>query len=65
MIYVNGNTISNADNLSLADYLASEGYKIPLVAVECNGAIIPKAQYEEKILTDGDVIEVVSFVGGG
>jgi sulfur carrier protein len=26
---------------------------------------VPKTQYEEKILTDDDVIEVVSFVGGG
>ena len=65
MITVNGIKISNADNLSLADYLTREGYKISLVAVECNGSIVPKTQYEEKILTDGDVIEVVSFVGGG
>ncbi|AGX43489.1 sulfur carrier protein ThiS [Clostridium saccharobutylicum] len=65
MIYVNGNKISNADNLSLAHYLVREGYKIAFVAVECNGSIVPKTQYEEKILTDGDTIEVVSFVGGG
>jgi sulfur carrier protein len=65
MIYVNGNEISNADNLSLSDYLVREGYTIYFVAVECNGSIVPKTQYEEKILNDGDVIEVVSFVGGG
>jgi sulfur carrier protein len=65
MIYVNGNEISNADNLILSHYLVREGYKISFVAVECNGSIVPKTQYEEKILTDGDVIEVVSFVGGG
>jgi sulfur carrier protein len=65
MIYVNGNKVSNADNLSLSDYLVREGYKISFVAVECNGSIIPKTQYKEKILADGDVIEVVSFVGGG
>lgn len=65
MIYVNGNKISNADNLSLYDYLVREGYTISFVAVECNGSIVPKTQYKEKILTDGDVIEVVSFVGGG
>ena len=65
MIYVNGNEISNADNLRLSDYLVREGYTISFVAVECNGSIVPKTQYEEKILTDGDVIEVVSFVGGG
>ena len=65
MIYVNGNEISNADDLSLSDYLIREGYKISFVAVEFNGSIVPKTQYEEKILADGDVIEVVSFVGGG
>jgi len=65
MITVNGNKISNADNLSLSDYLVRESYTISLVAVEFNGSIVPKTQYEEKILTDGDVIEVVSFVGGG
>jgi len=65
MIYVNGNKISNTDNLNLYDYLVREGYTISLVAVESNGSIVPKTQYEEKILADGDVIEVVSFVGGG
>jgi len=65
MIYVNGNEISNVDNLSLSDYLVREGYTISFVAVECNDSIVPKTQYEEKILIDGDVIEVVSFVGGG
>ncbi|EDU36649.1 MULTISPECIES: sulfur carrier protein ThiS [Clostridium] len=65
MVYVNGNSISNADNLFLYDYLVREDYKISFVAVECNGYIVPKTQYKEKILTDGDVIEVVSFVGGG
>jgi len=65
MIYVNGNEISNANNLSLFDYLVREGYTISFVAVECNGSIVPKTQYEGKILTDGDVIEVISFVGGG
>lgn len=65
MIYVNGNEVGNADNLSLYDYLVQEGYTISFVAVECNGSIVPKTHYKEKILTDGDVIEVVSFVGGG
>jgi len=65
MIYVNGIEISNADNLRLSDYLVREGYTISCVAVECNDYIVPKNQYDEKLLIDGDVIEVVSFVGGG
>jgi len=65
MIKVNGNKISNADNLRLSDYLEREGYIISCVAVECNDYIVSKTEYDEKILTDGDVIEVVSFMGGG
>ena len=33
--------------------------------MERNGEIVPKAAYGETILQDGDVIEVVNFVGGG
>ena len=65
MICVNGNEISNADNLRLSDYLVREGYIISCVAVECNDYIVSKTQYDEKILIDGDVIEVVNFVAGG
>ena len=45
--------------------LEQEGYQMGRIAVECNGEIVPKAVYGEKILKDGDVLEVVSFVGGG
>ena len=65
MIYVNGNIINNADGLTLYDYLIREGYSLDFIAVECNGKIIPKSMYKEKILKDNDHLEVVSFVGGG
>ena len=35
------------------------------IAVERNGEIVPKRLYGETVLQDNDVIEVVSFVGGG
>ena len=41
------------------------GYQKNRIAVECNGEILPKVEYEQKILQDGDVLEIVSFVGGG
>ena len=49
----------------MAAYLASAGYDPLRVAVERNGDIVPKAQYGETVLADGDSVEVVSFVGGG
>ena len=35
------------------------------VAVECNRRIVPRATHGQHVLNDGDVIEVVQFVGGG
>lgn len=35
------------------------------IAVEHNKSIIPKAQYNEVTMNDGDIIEIVRFVGGG
>ncbi|HSG57215.1 MAG TPA: sulfur carrier protein ThiS, partial [Paracoccaceae bacterium] len=35
------------------------------VAVERNGAIVPRSTLAEVALADGDVLEIVHFVGGG
>ena len=53
------------DGKTLAEYLSSAGFDPKRVAVERNGAIVPKAEYAEAVLKDGDSLEVVSFVGGG
>lgn len=49
----------------MAEYLAGTNYDLKRIAVERNGDIVPKAQYETAVLADGDSVEVVSFVGGG
>ncbi len=50
---------------TLADYLTAHGFEPTRVAVERNGDIVPKAQYGQTILQDGDTVEIVRFVGGG
>lgn len=64
MIKINGEA-AEVQGMMLVDYLAREGYQPARIAVECNGEIIPKAEYGAKVLQDGDVLEIVSFVGGG
>jgi thiamine biosynthesis protein ThiS len=39
--------------------------KADRVAVERNGEIVPRAQWVETRVEDGDKLEVVQFVGGG
>ncbi len=64
MVKINSEEMSVAGK-TLAEYLATANYDLKRIAVERNGDIVPKAQYSETILQDGDSIEVVSCVGGG
>ncbi len=50
---------------NLEEFLKAQGYNPAIVAVELDGQIIPKGDYENTIVNDGAVIEVVRFVGGG
>ena len=64
MIRINGENV-DIDEIRLADYLSDNGYKAERIAVECNEAMVPKAEYDDFVLHSGDIVEIVSFVGGG
>ncbi len=64
MVRINGKEES-ADGMVLRDYLEQHHFPPEGIAVECNEEIIPKNQYAEYVLKHGDVLEIVSFVGGG
>jgi len=52
-----------ADTLSaLVEHL---GMKSDRVAIELNREIVPRAQWPQTRLADGDRLEIVHFVGGG
>ena len=64
MVKINGTQLDAAGK-TVAELLDEQGYHPTTVAVERNEAILPKAKYGSTVLQDGDVIEIVSFVGGG
>ena len=64
MVKINGEQLDIAGK-NILEYLLSAGYDTKRVAVELNGDILFKADYNKTILNDGDSLEVVSFVGGG
>ena len=64
MVQING-TLCDVAGKTLAEYLETTDYNPKLIAVERNDEIVPKARYGEVVLRDGDVVEVVCFVGGG
>ncbi len=64
MAKVNGEE-KNYSGKSVTELLDICGYDKSRVAVELNGEILPKNQYDSRIIADDDTIEIVSFVGGG
>ncbi|MCL1918333.1 MAG: sulfur carrier protein ThiS [Peptococcaceae bacterium] len=65
VLKVNGADFSLERLLSLREFLIEQGYNPDHVATEINGEVVPKTAYESVVLSDGDVIEIVRFVGGG
>ena len=64
MVKVNGEEY-DYNGRTVQDVITELGYVKERIAVERNEEIVPKSTYEETILADGDIVEVVSFVGGG
>ena len=64
MVKVNGVEMDIAGK-TVSEYLETTSYDSKRIAVERNGDIVFKSQYDAAVLEDGDSIEIVSFVGGG
>jgi sulfur carrier protein len=63
-IKVNGED-RQTDRVTLKELLKELGIMRDRVAVEVNLKIIKKADHDKYQLSEGDVIEIVNFVGGG
>jgi sulfur carrier protein len=64
-IVLNGESVETAAESTVGMLLQQLGISRERVAVELNSDIVPKGDYEERLLSDGDKIEIVHFVGGG
>jgi sulfur carrier protein len=64
-IIVNGEARQASGPLTVAQLLSELNLPARGVAVEVNLQIVPRSQHEERLLQDGDRLEVVSLVGGG
>ncbi len=65
ILTVNGAPRRIAAGSTIADLVVSLELNPGKVAVERNGEIAPRSALAQIELTDGDVLEIVHFVGGG
>ena len=64
-LIINGQPQTVQEGLSLSDLIAQFNMKAERVAVERNGAVVPRNDWPQTALQNGDRLEIVHFVGGG
>ena len=56
---------SNTKELNLETIIKQLNYHPQLVVVELNGTIINSKDWQDQLIKDGDLLEIVTIVGGG
>ena len=65
-IIINGNVkVFNVADLTMAGLVAELDLVGKRLAIEKNGEIVPRGQFADVFLQDGDKLEIVGAVGGG
>jgi sulfur carrier protein len=65
LLTVNGESRDVGDAKSVRDVVVQLGLTEGPVAVEVNREIVPRAEHASRLVAEGDVLEIVHFVGGG
>ena len=64
-ITLNGETTDIPDSLNVTQLIEHLQLGQRRVAVEINREIVPKSRHTETLVCDGDIVEMVTAIGGG
>ena len=64
-VTINGKPEDVLGELSITELLEQRNVEPVRVAVELNEDVVPRKAFANTTLSDGDRIEIVTFVGGG
>ncbi len=62
---LNGTVMPFETTLMLSELLDQQGYQTQKIAIAINGEFVPRSQYSDTAVNDGDEIDVIQAVGGG
>ena len=65
-ILINGNNRQfDGENITISALIVTLDLTGKRLAIEKNGEIVPRSQFDAAIVSDGDKLEIVGAVGGG
>lgn len=64
MVKINGQ-LAEAAGKTVAQIVEEQGLNVQRVAVELNGDIVKRSDFDKVVVKEDDSMEIVNFVGGG
>jgi sulfur carrier protein len=64
-IICNGETREIKQNTTLVSFIKELDLNPDTVVAECDGTIIKRDEYDTFVLSEGNILELIRFVGGG
>jgi|TARA_B110000495_G_C23003155_1_gene592257 sulfur carrier protein len=64
-ITVNGQSVEIDDSMTVEHVLDTVDVPPNYLAVEVNAEVVPREEYTNHVMQNGDEVEVVTLVGGG
>ncbi|MCD8212453.1 MAG: sulfur carrier protein ThiS [Campylobacter sp.] len=64
-VNLNGKILNLKNDVSVKDFLLSQGFELEFIAVERDGEILAKDSWQDTMMSEGKRYEIVEFVGGG
>lgn len=64
-VRVNGREMELENDMSVEEFLLTQGFDLRFIAVEADGEILSKTLWETTQISNFKVYEIVEFVGGG
>lgn len=64
MVKINGQQ-TDAAGKTVAEIVTEKGLNVQRVAVELNGDIVKRSDFDKVVVKEDDSMEIVNFVGGG
>ena len=65
MLKVNGQDHTWHQGLNVSLLLKEKNYIFPMIIVKVNDRFIPKAEYDDTVINDGDDIQAIHLISGG
>jgi sulfur carrier protein len=64
-IQLNGESFILEEDININDFLKKLTIDKNKVAIELNKNVVPKNNYSNTVITNKDIVEIVTFIGGG